>query len=237
MKVVTWNCNGAFRKKFEAIDALNADILVIQECEDPLQCSDSSYKNWAKNYLWVGDTKHKGLGVFCKDHIQLNKNDWENNDTKYLISARINKTFDLIAVWTQRNNSVTYEYIGQFWKYLQVNRENMNECIVLGDFNSNKIWDRMRRVCNHSDVVRELEEIGIFSLYHKHHNRVQGEEVHPTFYMYRNLAKPYHIDYIFVSRQMIPSTTSFEIGDSTFWLTISDQLPVIAVLDVSPRSA
>jgi exonuclease III len=69
MKIVTWNCNGAFRKKFEHLSHINADIYVIQECEDPENCKDQSYKNWASNYLWIGNNKNSGLGVFAKDNI------------------------------------------------------------------------------------------------------------------------------------------------------------------------
>ena len=37
MNIITWNCNGALRKKIEQVDSLGADILVVQECEDPAQ--------------------------------------------------------------------------------------------------------------------------------------------------------------------------------------------------------
>ena len=40
MKFVSWNCAGAFREKFEEIIKEDADIYVIQECEDPAK-SDS----------------------------------------------------------------------------------------------------------------------------------------------------------------------------------------------------
>ena len=73
MKIITWNCNGAFRKKIHLIENLGADILVIQECEDPAQFI-GSYSIWAKNYLWTGNNKNRGLGVFIQnDKFTLKK--------------------------------------------------------------------------------------------------------------------------------------------------------------------
>ena len=71
MRIVSWNCNGAFRKKLHLLEELNADVLVIQECEDPVQCRDAHYKQWATNHLWAGDNKNKGLGVFAKPDVRL----------------------------------------------------------------------------------------------------------------------------------------------------------------------
>ena len=79
MKIVTWNCNGAFRKKFDNISDFDADIYIIQECENPAEIGHSEYLNWAGNYLWMGDTKNKGLGIFTKTDIKIEKLDWTNN--------------------------------------------------------------------------------------------------------------------------------------------------------------
>lgn len=74
MQITTWNCNGAFRNKLYHFDTLNQDILIIQECEDPSK-STKAYKEWARNYLWIGKNKNKGLGVFCKEDISLQQLD------------------------------------------------------------------------------------------------------------------------------------------------------------------
>jgi exonuclease III len=75
MKIVTWNCNGAFRNKFQHISHLEADILIIQECENPESISkkNESYHQFARNTLWCGSNNNKGLGVFASDGIALNK--------------------------------------------------------------------------------------------------------------------------------------------------------------------
>ncbi|MEZ5448168.1 MAG: hypothetical protein R3E95_14850 [Thiolinea sp.] len=52
MKIVTWNCNGALRKKMDWADSLNAYILAIQQCEDPSE-SISFYKKCAGDFLWA----------------------------------------------------------------------------------------------------------------------------------------------------------------------------------------
>lgn len=69
MKIVTWNCNGAFRKKFASVSNFNADIYIIQECENPEKSEHKDYLKWANNYLWTGDSKNKGLGIFTKQDV------------------------------------------------------------------------------------------------------------------------------------------------------------------------
>ena len=103
----------------------------------------------------------------------------------------------------------------------------MTNCLVLGDFNSNKIWDEKPRVCNHSDVVRELEEIGIRSLYHEFFNEEQGKEVTPTFFLQKNLNKKYHIDYAFADKSYFGKVRDMSIGSTFEWLQVSDHMPLI----------
>lgn len=114
------------------------------------------------------------------------------------------------------------------WKYLQLHKEKLKDkkVIIAGDFNSNAIWDKWDRWWNHSDVVNELEEIGIKSLYHHITNEEQGKETKPTFYLQRKLEKPYHIDYVFVSNHFINQNIKIELGNFDDWLENSDHMPV-----------
>ncbi len=82
MKLTTWNCNGAFRNKYQLLDEYEYDILIVQECENPTE-STKHYKDWAKNHLWMGNNKNKGLGVFHKDNITLEKLDWSDININY----------------------------------------------------------------------------------------------------------------------------------------------------------
>jgi exonuclease III len=228
MKIVTWNCGGALRKKFRTLDKFDADIYVIQECENPAT-SIPDYQEWAHNYLWLGDTKHKGLGIFAGKNINLEKLEWNDGDVKLFLPVRINDSFNLIAVWTKGDNSSSARYIGQLWKYLEFNKSKMIKVptVLCGDWNSNKIWDNKPRCGNHSEVVRELNNIGMKSLYHTVYNEEQGEEKQSTFYMYRKQDKNYHIDYVFLSGGLVdPKHDSILIGKFEEWIQYSDHVPV-----------
>lgn len=231
MKIVTWNCNGALRKKFEQLSSLNADIYIIQECENPAHTSHAGYINWATNHLWIGDSKNKGLGIFASRNIELIPLDWPNtyqgHSVKHFLPCTVAGNFDLLAVWAHQNNSPTFEYIGQLWKYLQVNKGKLNKVIIAGDFNSNSIWDKWDRWWNHADVVRELGEVGIESLYHKFTGEKQGGETQPTFFLQRILSKPYHIDYVFAAQDLSKRLLKLEIGQINRWIQFSDHLPIV----------
>ena len=54
MRLITWNCQGAFRKKYLAIASQSPDLAVIPECEHPDKLT------WKKGYpptsiLWMGE--------------------------------------------------------------------------------------------------------------------------------------------------------------------------------------
>jgi exonuclease III len=230
VRIVTWNCNGAFRKKFEKASELDADIYVIQECENPLLSADQKYKEWAKNFHWVGDNRHRGLGIFARSSLLLMKLDWNcqfgDRSLKYFLPCSVNNQFNILAVWTQQDPFDGFSYIGQFWKYLQINREKLSHSIIAGDLNSNSRWDINGRSWNHSNVVFDLHKMGIYSLYHKESNEAQGLETVPTFYLQRKLAKPYHIDYCFASIKIADALKSIRIGSVENWLKYSDHLPI-----------
>jgi exonuclease III len=228
MKILTWNCNGAFRKKFEFLKEFDADILIVQECENPETTKDPKYKDWAKNYIWTGENNNKGLGIFANDNTSIENLLWETNHLKYFIACKVNNDFNLVGAWCHGANSPTFGYIGQLWKYLQIHKTNLNRCFIAGDFNSNVIWDRWDRWWNHSDVVRELKELKIESLYHRQNKEEDpGKELQPTFYLHKNLIKAYHIDYIFGSDEFLTSCKRLHIGQYNQWIGKSDHMPVL----------
>ena len=227
MKIITWNCNGAFRKKYKYLEQFNADIIIIQECECPEKSNDNDYKLFSQNSIWTGITKNKGLGIFVKNNILLENLNWPDNNLKYFISCSINKKFSLLGTWCNSTNSLTFGYIGQFCKYLQINKNRMSNILIAGDFNSNSIWDKWDRWWNHSDVVRELNEINIKSIYHEINNLDHGKEPTPTFYLQKNINKGYHIDYFFCYTNIIKKVKSLKIENFKDWINISDHMPKI----------
>lgn len=231
MRLVTWNCSGAFRRKFEQIDALDADILVIQECEDPAQ-SSADYQAWASDYLWIGHGKNKGVGVFPRRRQSIERLDWPDNNFQYFLPVRINQTIDVLAVWTQQASPSKFGYIGQFWHYLQLHKQSLGaDTIICGDLNSNQIWDKPGRPWNHSECINELRELGFVSLYHHAKRELQGKESSPTFFLHRNKEKPYHIDYVFAHQERLASNwENAHVGDASDWLPLSDHMPVFVDL-------
>ena len=134
MRIVSWNCNGKFREKFEKVKELNADIYVIQECEDPQNYVGTAYGDFAKNDIWNGENKNKGLGIFAKEGILIENNRWETYCLRNFLSVKVNHDFDLLGVWACK------PYIEEYYIYQYINIEKFNDkTIIIGDFNSNKI--------------------------------------------------------------------------------------------------
>ena len=228
LRVVTWNCNGALRRKWRHVAAWQADVYVIQECEEPSSSPDEAYRAWARRHLWVGASRHKGLGVFVSGRHRLSGVDLPHEPLQLFLPCEVDG-WPLLAVWTKAS-SPDFPYIGQLWKFLQLHPGFLADprAMAVGDFNANAIWDTHRRCWNHSDVVRELGAMGLRSCYHGHFDEAQGQESRPTYFQHRHPARPYHLDYGFTGPAW--GVREVEIGDSREWLAHSDHLPMALAL-------
>ena len=223
----------AFRKKADFILRYKPDILIIIECEHPDKLIFSSNTPKPTQTLWFGKNKNKGLAIFSYSNFKFNVLDVYNEDFKMIIPIAVTGgyfDFNLFAVWAYNPDDKEGKYITQVWKaishYDRLIRDNPT--ILIGDFNSNTIWDyKIHRLSNHSLVVEALEEKGIFSTYHAHYKQIQGKEEHPTYFMYRHESKPYHIDYCFASSDLINKLEKVEIGTHEQWTKYSDHNPLI----------
>jgi len=223
----------AFRKKAALVLAYKPDILVIPECEHPDRLKFPEECPNPTDMLWIGSNPSKGLGIFSYGRFRLKAHDRHNKRLKIILPVTVtgpDGDFNLLAIWAHNPQDKDGRYVEQVWKALRYYDKFLSHprTILAGDFNSNTIWDRPRRVGNHTDVVLKLEKKGIKSAYHVHHRQMQGSEAHPTLYMYRHLDKPYHIDYCFLSADLVKRLKSVEIGAYEDWMPFSDHVPVMA---------
>jgi len=226
----------AFRKKADAILKYNPDILIVPECEHPDKLKFRTNTPVANDTIWFGKNQSKGLGIFSYSDFKFKLLRTYNPKLQMFIPIAVTKgsfAFNLYAVWANNPEDPDGRYVTQVWKAIHHYDKFIRnkQTILIGDFNSNTIWDKPRREGNHSTVVERLENKGIYSVYHRYFKQIQGKEQHPTLYMYRHQDKPYHIDYCFASEDIASKLQSVEIGEYDFWMNYSDHVPVIVTFD------
>lgn len=237
MKIITWNCNMAFRKKAGLILTHKPDIAVIPECEHPDKLKFETGVPVPNDMLWFGSNQNKGLGIFSYSSYKFQLSDHHNPDFRIIVPLIVKnkkQEFSLFAVWANNPQDKGYQYIGQVWKAMNFYAGLLRnkKTILVGDFNSNTIWDKPRREGNHSTVVKFLETRGIHSTYHKFFSQNQGKEKHNTLFMYRHKEKSYHIDYCFASKDLIRKLSHVEVGKHSKWCKHSDHTPLIVSFNI-----
>ena len=229
MKIITWNCNGKFSTKFPAILEEDAGIYVIQECENPLVIDSEEYKDFASNYFWVGENQYYGLGIFARDNIKLELVNLDDKGLRYFIPVRVNDDFNLLGIWTNPDmeGSKVIHYPKEITKYYEAHKDSgfFNEdMIICGDFNCDVRLVNKTHGKNVFEMMDNLSEVGLIDAYHYLNDENQGEESKSTFFMNRNLSKPFHLDHIFASKEKIKN---LQIPNPEYWMTLSDHVPII----------
>jgi exonuclease III len=227
----------AFRRKAAHILKYEPDILIVPECEHPDKLVFPAGTPNPTDIVWFGKNRNKGLAILSYCDFRFTVLDIHNESLQTIIPisvAKCNQEFLLFAIWANNPNDPDGPYVEQIWKALHCYEKLLagRKVILVGDFNSNTIWDKPRRKGNHSHVVNFLESKGILSAYHSYFSQTQGKEEHPTLYMYRHLDKTYHIDYCFLSAYFTKKLVSVEVGDYDTWSQYSDHVPLIVNFNI-----
>lgn len=232
MKLVAWNCQGAYRKKAQRIARYAPDIAVVCECEHPDKLRFAQGIAAPKSHIWFGDSATKGLGVFSYTGAEFALDPSYDPSIRYCIPLKVSGPVNLniLAIWAMPHPERQHSYIGQVHRALRAYASfiQAQDTVLLGDWNSHSQWDHQFPNGNHTHAVAHLDAQGFVSLYHARYREPAGAETRPTFYLYRNRAKPYHLDYCFVPRTWLPRLRTFTVGTYKTWHTLSDHCPLFA---------
>lgn len=223
MRLVVWNARrGSFIVKYPLLAHLKADIAVIPEIAAPVESSP--------HVLWVGVTPKQGMAIVAAPPYSVKYLDPLPDVPKYIVPIAVTgpQSFVLLAVWTLGEKP--FPYVEAAAKAIEMygNIFSSSPVVMMGDFNSNAIWDRQHPPSsNHSAVVAKLKRHRLVSAYHDFFDIKHGAEIHPTFYLYGHESRPYHIDYCFVPQSWTERIEKVGVENYLDWKQYSDHRPLI----------
>ena len=234
MRVATWNCNMAFRRKCVRLMALKPDLAIIPECESgEFFAAEAAFT--PRSAVWIGDNPRKGLGIFTFGDFRARLDAIHRPDIPYVVPVRISGPVKLrlLAVWACHHKPNSYENrIGPLRRALRAYERFLTAgpVIVAGDFNNNVYWDKPSHPNNHAAAVEDLGRLGLESAYHAARGVAQGSEPEPTLYWRerRRDGPIYHIDYCFIPKSWTPRLARVAVGGFDDWVGagLSDHVPL-----------
>ena len=231
MKILCWNSEGSLIDKEEAIISLNPDIAIIPESEYLRNINSDKYHLKAKQHLWFPrGERNKVLSVLIYGNYKMDVYDYFKKEYKIIVPLSITgkTTFDLYAIYANNPEDPDNQYIEQVLKAINHYHDKLNDnCMLIGDFNSNIIFDKTYNNTYHSQVIELLNKKHIYSCYHSYFKEEPGKETMPTLYMQKKEGRPYHIDYCFASETYIKRIKGITIGKYKDWIHLSDHMPII----------
>lgn len=239
MKIVSWNCNGAFRHKYNFVSELNPDIMVIPESESPDFLNDNKKTIPCNSHIWCGEREFKGLSIFACNGYNARVADFYDNEFKYVIPVEVSgcgENFLLMAVWTKFVGHFRDSYVAQAYRAICMYEQYFtSNTIIIGDFNSNAIWNNScGRKINHDTLIERLKQDNFTSVYHQLYKEKQGKESISTLFKNKYMEHGYHIDYAFLHENRVNEIKAFTIGEYSDWHKASDHMPLF--LDIKNSS-
>ena len=223
MKILSWNCNQNFSKKYEHIESINADISIIQECE---RLKEDHFPE--AKFFWTGKNESKGLGILVRNQRAF-LDPIHNTNLINFLPINVDG-LRVLGVWAYNHRAVkfgknlsgnTIDAINFYEDWLT---EKSQPCIFGGDFNNAPQWDKKDNLNNFQNINSRLNHLGFESAYHTSTKEVFGSETSHTFFHTKNESNKYHIDYLYLRSLKLKS---MRVGTYDDWIKLSDHTPLI----------
>jgi exonuclease III len=231
MRLITWNCKGAFHRKHAFTAALRPDILVVQECEKLSGLTQALDSPAIRSFEWFGSNPRKGLAVISYGRYVVQVHPAYDPRHQWIVPLSVSGpvTFVLLAVWTLPLGSHGGRYVRPLFEAFESYKALMDSSDVVwaGDFNSSFVFDTPSRRYKFCDFVALLGRKGLHSLYHHQRKCEHGEEPEETFYLYHQADRGFHIDYVFASETFHCRAVDVSVGSHSDWSKRSDHAPLV----------
>lgn len=217
MRIIVWNVSKAAHLDLPLLRELAPDLAVVPECAKDLRRDLANDETMA----WCGRSESSGLAALGFGAYSVKRYGSRPIVDEWVMPVAVTgpMSFNLLAVWADmsrtkmRRHEQTPDPFGPLRLALRANKQFLRKgpTVVAGDFNNHPQWDKPLQRWNHSYAIADLESLELRSAYHAHHRCKPGAEEHPTFYMYKDRERPYHIDWCFVPNDWL--INSVAVGD------------------------
>ncbi len=237
MRLISWNCAGAYRNKIDKILELNPDIVIIQECESLDHLRASCKDKIPSKSLWFSEHDYnKGVGIFFHNDYEILGVEYYSC-IEFIVPVRVKTNYDffyIFAIWAMQGLGEGCAYTGQieravnkYYRDILIN----NESILLGDYNTFNIHKPIDKPRIKDSLVDLFKDLNISSAYHEYFKKDYGKHEHYTFYHHRRRNFKYMLDYCFASKSIIKRISRVEIGKYEDWIDLSDHCPLIVDIE------
>lgn len=223
MRLGTWNCQTSLGSKWDAVEALNADVLAIQECGPNTRDQVTGHDGWTCE--WQMGTYRNGLAVLA--HAPYRIEIREEPSEPFFVSTVVSgpDRFRFVSFWARTPTFVGDEYPRQAARLIDQLQHDGIPIVIAGDFNASS------RNEDHLGNVEILRSRGLVSAYHSFHGIAHTDAWNDaTSYHHRREANPHHMDYVFVPAHW--SIKFVEVGTYQDFpgKGLSDHAPVVVTV-------
>jgi hypothetical protein len=218
VRLGTWNCDGALTQKWDVLDDLDADVMVIQECASTT-VAEAEHRGWGA--CWRG-TDPKGLAVVAKPGWELlalsSVGDWS-------LPVRVSgpRTFTVVGFWGLPRPVTGCSYTQQATLALKDVDRRPGDVVMAGDFNA-------YNHPGHTAFIDAMKARGMASAFHVDREELRDEESEPTYFHRWVAPGRIHIDLIFVPTKWPLESVTLGAFEDYVAKRISDHVPVVATV-------